>query len=250
MIYYKYYLPFLEFLSDNLSLLNIQELPTFQDYKNDRIKSHCTVHDNHKELSRLSCKEITVSPCPECYYEIIGLRKRRSIEEFLEIYNEKFPDHHYDFSNSTHLTCKDEMTIHCNRCQDGFHKTPDMMFGGGVCPTCYGSGGYKRRYEGYFYIVESTHRVTGKIIYKFGITNRLPIRRLEDYDNRNTGWSSELIYQSERLDGEYVHQSEVSIKRSVPRKVVTVEEYPCGYSETVSSENFRLLQQEVEKHFH
>ncbi|AUR92129.1 hypothetical protein NVP1170O_016 [Vibrio phage 1.170.O._10N.261.52.C3] len=230
-------------------MLNLKDLPSYDDYKNDKIKSECPKHGTIKYLSRGSCKEITVSPCPDCYYETIGVRKRRSIEDFSAIYETKFPEHHYDFSKSIHKTCKDVMDIHCLRCDNYFEKTPALMLGGGVCPKCYGTGGYNRKYEGYFYIVESVNNTTGELIYKFGITNRFPIKRLEDYDKRNTDWYSELIYQSDRMDGEYIHQAELSIKRTIPRKVVTVEEYPCGYSETVSSENFRLLQQEVEKHF-
>ena len=75
------------------------------------------------------------SGCPECAIR----RSRKTKDEFLQAFYERFPDSNYDFSQAEYVNSKTKMKVICPE-HGPFMMTPNDLIGGHGCAMCKMSG--------------------------------------------------------------------------------------------------------------
>jgi hypothetical protein len=73
--------------------------------------------------------------CDDCGRITTGLKRRRSLDEFIRIANEAH-DCKYNYSQSVYIDCKTHLTVICPS-HGAFPITPDNHIHGWGCPDCY-----------------------------------------------------------------------------------------------------------------
>lgn len=213
---------------------------SFKQYTSEKIPYWCSKHNIYKTISKEGLRTFLYAPCELCAKEHCGGHNVKSNEAFIEesksVWGTK-----YTYENTKYITNKKKVTITCKEHGIFDQNAGNHLAGSEGCKGCSPNCGFDKSKAGELYVVEWENRIYDFI--KFGITNKATEHRIAKQSNRREGitFQPNILHIFKFNSGEECADLELKISQAFETGVVSKEEFPDGFSETVKTSDYPIL---------
>lgn len=209
--------------------------------KQDNIPYWCSVHNDYNLISRKSLIKFQHQPCLKCGRVVAAIKRLKTTEQFIIDSKSVWGEDRFTYNNTHYTGSHEDVTITCKEHGDFTNTATDHLSCYLGCKGCSPRSEFDKSKSGELYVVEWEKRIYDFL--KFGITNTSTEWRISKQRTREAGitFQPNILHIFKFDSGEECADLELKISQTFETGVVSKEDFPDGFSETVKTSDYPLL---------